>query len=219
LKSNDPWESQQEFEELFISTKRFTVKQKQFLEIYRRELREVIQSKGEEITLLEFGIGGGGSLLFWRRLLGERARIVGVDLNPDCAKLSELGFEIFIGNQSDPEFIKSLFSIIGKCDIIIDDGGHTNYQQISTLVNSIEFVQVGGRYFIEDLQTSFSPRWGNPSKYSTVEFLKLLIDQQMKRNSYLNSRFDALTGLESVFKISFVDGLAIIEIDPNLVKY
>ena len=45
---------------------------------------------------------------------------------PNCKKLENDKFDIFIGSQSDPIFWKNFFKIIGNVDIILDDGGHSN---------------------------------------------------------------------------------------------
>ena len=52
---------------------------------------------GKEITFVEIGILDGGSLFMWRDFFGNKARIIGVDLNPEAKKWEKEGFEIFIG--------------------------------------------------------------------------------------------------------------------------
>ena len=42
----------------------------------------------------------------WRHFFGKRAKIVGVDLNPDIKRFKKYGFEIMIGDQSNEEFGK-----------------------------------------------------------------------------------------------------------------
>ena len=56
---------------------------------------------GKEITFLEIGVLAGGSLFMWRDYFGPKARIIGIDFNPNAKKWEEHGFEIFIGSQSD----------------------------------------------------------------------------------------------------------------------
>ena len=62
----------------------------------------------KKITFVEIGIGNGGSLFMWKKFFGKKARIIGIELNPDAKKLEKFGFEIFIGDQSDPFFGKIL---------------------------------------------------------------------------------------------------------------
>ena len=40
--------------------------------------------------------------------------------------------KIFVGSQSDRNFLRKIKSEIPKVDILIDDGGHTMEQQIVT---------------------------------------------------------------------------------------
>ena len=81
--------------------------------------------KGKKITFVEVGIWGGGSLFMWRDFFGPKARIIGIDLNPEAIKWEKDGFEIFIGNQSDPAFWEDFISKVGPIDVLLDDGGHT----------------------------------------------------------------------------------------------
>ena len=39
---------------------------------------------GREITIVEVGVFSGGSLFMWREFFGPKARIIGIDLNPDA---------------------------------------------------------------------------------------------------------------------------------------
>lgn len=88
--------------------------------------------RDQPCTFIEVGVLGGGSLQMWRSWLGPKARIIGVDLNPECRALEELGFEVYIGDQGDPRFWSDFFSEVGEFDALLDDGGHQYFQQIST---------------------------------------------------------------------------------------
>jgi len=87
----------------------------------------------KRITFVEIGILDGGSLFMFRDFLGKRARIIGIDLNSNAKKWEDYGFELFIGDQSNPNFWRSIFDQIGNIDVLLDDGGHKNYQQILTV--------------------------------------------------------------------------------------
>ena len=71
------------------------------------------------------------------RLAWSKARIIGVDLDPNAKKMEKYGFEIFIGNQASPDFWNKFFEKVGNVDIILDDGGHTNETQTITTYNTI----------------------------------------------------------------------------------
>lgn len=140
---------------------------------------------GEKVTIVEIGVLNGGSLFLWRKFLGDQARIIGIDVNPVAREISKSGFEIFIGDQSSPAFWESFFKEVGPVDILIDDGGHTNKQQIVTLISIVEHVNDGGLIVVEDTHASYLPDFGNPSRYSFVSFSKKLID-------LINSRFSGI---------------------------
>ena len=122
----------------------------------------------------------------------EKSKIIGIELNPDAKKLEKYGFKIFIGDQSDPNFWKNFYKKIGKIDILIDDGGHTNLQQITTLMQSIKYLNYGGMIVIEDTHTSFMRDKGfkNPSKFSLINFTTLLIETIHRRNPMLKKEIN-----------------------------
>jgi len=167
----------------FKKSKFFSSKHKNYFQIY-----DTLFSKyrNKKITFVEIGIFSGGSLFMWRNFFGRKAKIIGVDLNPDIKRFKKYGFNIEIGDQSDPKFWKKFFKKYGEVDIILDDGGHTNYQQILTLNNCIPFIKDNGILITEDIHTSYiKNKWYNPSKYSFINYSKKLIDD-------INSRYPGL---------------------------
>ena len=60
---------------------------------------------------------------------------------------------------------------------MLDDGGHYNKQQITTVYSSIPNINDGGMIVIEDSHTSYMSQWGNPSKFSFINFSKYMIDK------------------------------------------
>ena len=113
-----------------------------------------------------------GHYLCGEIFFGKKARIIGVEFNPAAKKWEKDGFEIFIGSQSDEKFWDNFFKKIGSVDIILDDGGHTNEQQIVTAHKGIPFIKDGGLLIVEDTHTSYMTKFGNPSKYSFIEWSK-----------------------------------------------
>ena len=138
--------------------------------------------RNKKITFVEIGVKWGGSLLMWKNFFGNNARIIGVDLYPETKKLEKEGFEIFIGDQSSDTFWKDFFSQVGKIDILVDDGGHTNENQILTLNNVINHVNDDGLIVIEDTGASYDNKHFNPSKYSFINYSKYLIDDLYGKN-------------------------------------
>ena len=86
---------------------------------------------------MEVGIYGGGSLHIWKKFFHPKSRIIGIDLNPDSKKYEKFGYEIHIGDQENSLFWKKFYKKVGKVDILLDDGGHTDSQQIQTLVSNV----------------------------------------------------------------------------------
>ena len=50
----------------------------------------------------EIGCGEGGSLQMWKRFFGPHARIVGLDIRPECMEFEENQISVRIGDQSAP---------------------------------------------------------------------------------------------------------------------
>jgi len=169
---------------------------------------------GEEITFVEVGVLHGGSLFMWREYFGKKARIIGIDLNSKAKELEKYGFEIFIGSQSDKIFWKNFFNKVGKIDILLDDGGHGNRQQIVTLSEAIHNTNDEGTIVIEDIHTSYLKRFGNPSGHSFINYSKYLID-------VINSRFPDTKIKKSndfrnkIYSISFYDSIVAIRINSK----
>jgi len=138
---------------------------------------ELLESfRGREFTFVEIGVLHGGSLFMWRDYFGSSVRIIGVDLSVDAQKFEEYGFEIFVGDQADPIFWKDFFSKVGSVDVVLDDGGHTNRQQIVTLRSTLPNIRDGGLLIVEDTISSYMSDFGNPSSNSFTNRSKLLID-------------------------------------------
>ena len=168
---------------------------------------------GKKITFVEVGVLHGGSLFMWREYFGKEARIIGIDLHPKAKELEKYGFEIYIGSQSDESFWKDFFAKVGKIDILLDDGGHGNDQQIITLVESIHNTNDDGIIVIEDVHASYMKRFGNPSKHSFVNYSKYLInvvnsrfpETKIKKNDFKNK----------IYSVSFYESIVAIKINSK----
>jgi hypothetical protein len=147
-----------------------------YLPIYDQHFKRY---RRKRVTIVEFGVFHGGSLQMWKNYFGRKARIIGVDFNPRCKELEEKQIEVFIGDQADRKFLRKLREEIGPIDIIIDDGGHTMKQQITTFKEMWPGVKDGGIYVVEDLHTSYAKMYGGGylKKGTFIEFAKHLMDQ------------------------------------------
>ena len=172
------WSAKSELEQL-VATYRGPLmnKWRHYFEIYDRHFSRF---RGRDLTVLEIGISGGGSLEVWRRYFGPEARIVGLDINPHCKRFEAPGIRVYIGSQGDAAFLEKLAAEIGPIDILIDDGSHQFDHQLVTFRTLFRHIREDGLYVCEDLFSSYWPEdfGGGVRKPGTyVEFLKELIDE------------------------------------------
>ena len=196
----------------FKQSKYYSLKYKNYFPIYEKLFAKF---RGKKITFVEIGVLSGGSLFMWKNFFGKYAKIIGIELNPNSKNLEKKGFKIFNGDQSNPDFWKNFYKKIGKIDILIDDGGHTNLQQITTLVESINFIKPGGMIIIEDTHTSFMRDKGfkNPSKFSFINFTTLLIENIHRRNPMLKKEINFFS--RKIQSIEYYDSIVVINISKN----
>ncbi len=182
--NSTPWESLSIYQS-YRRSPYLSIKHSSYFQVYEELLAPY---RDQAITFVEVGVLNGGSLFMGRDYFGPKARIIGVDLNPGAKKWEADGFEIFIGSQSDPQFWASFFQTVGPIDILLDDGGHTNDQQIITTDCALPNVRNGGLVIIEDTHASYMRSFGNPSPYSFMEYVNFLSAQ-------IHTRFPALRNL------------------------
>lgn len=176
--------------------------------------------RGKDITFVEIGVLGGGSLFMWRDYFGPKARIIGVDLNPNAKKWVEHGFEIFIGSQSDESFWKQFKSEIGKVDVILDDGGHKYEQQIITTECLLDSINDGGMLVVEDTHTSYMHGYG-PMRYSFIEYVKQKVDEVNFRFGNFSDkkserRFWSIEIFESIVAFKVNSKLSMLKSEPKI---
>lgn len=172
--------------------------------------------RDQPVSVLEIGVYHGGSLQMWKHYFGSKAKIYGVDINPISKMVEDEQIKIFIGDQANRDFLKGLRNEIGSVDIVIDDGGHTMIQQITSFEELYSFVSENGIYLIEDLHTSYWEEWGGGYKRegSFIEYAKEFIDYINAWHSHdpnltPNNLTKSSTGLH------FYDSMLIIEKYPN----
>ena len=195
----------------FKISKYYATKHKNYFKIYDHIFKKYI---GKKIILVEIGVLNGGSLFMWRDFFEGNAEIIGVDLNPNSKKWEKHGFKIFVGDQSDPIFWQDFFKKVGNIDIIIDDGGHTNEQQIFTLLETISYINNNGMLVVEDVHSSYMTRFRNPSKYSFINFCKKIIDQlNLRSKTFSNDKLNILQ--KKIFSIEFYQSMVIFNINHS----
>jgi len=185
-----------------------------YFDVYHRHFRRF---RGGACTVLEIGVFHGGSLRMWRDYFGPAARIVGVDVNPECAKLAEPGIEIVIGDQGDRAFLRRLRQRYAPIDVLIDDGGHTMVQQTATLHELFAAVAPRGVLLFEDLHTSYWREYGGGyrSPYSFIELAKTLVDQLNAWHSRDPHSFAPNDHTRAIEGLHFYDSMLVIEKAPR----
>ena len=195
---------------IFSEVEKFTTKWESYFNVYEK----IFQSyKGKKITFVEVGVSTGGSLQMWRKYFGENARIIGVELNPEAKKLEADGFEIFIGNQSDPSFWKKFYEAVGNIDILLDDGGHKNIQQISTVHNSLPFINNNGLIVVEDTHASYLSEFKNPSYFSFISYCNKIIESIHRRCTAINKKTNIYSN--KIFSVNFYESITVLNIDSE----
>ena len=192
--------------QIYKNLKRVSLKYDTYFQTYEEMFSKYV---GKKITFVEVGVLQGGSLFMWKEYFGKDARIIGIDLHPNAKELEKHGFEIYIGSQSDKNFWKNFYSKVGKIDILLDDGGHVNDQQIITLSESVHNINDNGIIVTEDVHTSYLKKFGNPSKYSFINYSKYLVDvvnsrfpeTKIKKNNDFRNKIYSISFYESIVAI------------------
>ena len=196
---------------LFRKSKKYSIKWSNYFQVYEKKFSRY---RNKKIKFVEIGVANGGSLFMWKNYFGKKAKIIGIDLNPNAKKLEKYGFKIYMGNQSDKKFWDKFYKKEGKIDLILDDGGHKNLQQISTVHHSIPFIRDGGKIIVEDTSTSYLKKeFNNPSKYSFINYSKKMIDIIHRRSPLLKKNLNIYA--KKIFQIEFFESIVVFSIDSK----
>ena len=196
---------------LFQKSKKFSIKWSSYFQVYEKIFSKY---KNKKIKFVEIGVANGGSLFMWKKYFGKKAKIIGIDLNPNAKKLEKNGFKIYIGNQSDKKFWDHFYKKEGKIDIILDDGGHKNLQQISTVHYSLPYIKDGGKIIVEDTGTSYVKKeFNNPSKYSFINYAKNVVDNIHRRSPLLKKELSFYS--KKIFLVEFFESIVVFSIDSK----
>lgn len=133
---------------------------------------------GSPVTFLEIGTGHGGSAHMWKQWLGPLARIVTVDIDPNCVQYADEQIAARTGDQSDPRFLQSLIDEFGPFDIVLDDGSHHMAHVVPTFDFLYRRMSPAGVYLIEGMHTAYWQDYGGGrgDPRSMVERFKGMID-------------------------------------------
>jgi len=115
--------------------------------------------RGTDVRFLEIGVDKGGSLQMWRRFLGEKAKLFGIDVKKSCAEFDGVFGEVRIGSQDDPDFLAKVVDEMGGVDVVLDDGSHKMSHIEASLRVLYPRLSEGGTYMIEDLHAAYWARF------------------------------------------------------------
>jgi hypothetical protein len=132
--------------------------------------------RGKPLKFLEIGIYKGASVKMWEEYF-PNADLHFMDITLGLSEYHSSRSHYHLCNQEDPAALNQFIqSSGGSFDVILDDGGHTMNQQITSFTVLFPHIKSGGMYIIEDLHTSYWNSYGGGGPHSTVNFLKGLID-------------------------------------------
>jgi hypothetical protein len=121
-----------------------------------KNLRRRFKESGKTINMFEIGVQSGGSTRIWRKYFnGFSFRYTGLDIADKCSRFANKSenITIVIGDQTDREKLNKICRDFGPFDFVIDDGGHTTSQIMTTLDVMWKCLVDGAVYAIEDLHT------------------------------------------------------------------
>ena len=166
-----------------------------YFPIYERHFQRYVNRPA---TLIEIGVGEGGSLQLWKEYLGPHARIVGLDIKPECKKFEEDQIHVRIGDQSDEHFLISVIEEFGPAQIVIDDGSHRMNHLAASFQCLYPRIAPDAVYLVEDLHTAYWDEYGGGLRKpgSFIELCKNLIDElnaEHSRGSVPETQFSKTT--------------------------
>jgi len=155
--------------EAFKNSPETSLKITTYFPIYANLFSHLIGSK---CTFIETGVLNGGSLFMWRSWLGPDAEIIGIDLNREAKKWEDHGFDIYICDQGNPKELEQVLLQVGPFDVLLDDGGHQSFQQITTLCTGLKHGKDTSVIVVEDTHTSFMKEFSRHGQHSFCEYAK-----------------------------------------------
>jgi len=146
-----------------------------YFPIYTRHLTP---SARRPVSVLEIGVYRGGSMRMWSRFFGPDARLVGVDIDPVALISAGERYSVVLADQSDPDAMAKVAQEHGPFDVIIDDGGHSMDQQITSIETLFPALNEGGIYLVEDCHTSYWDSYdgGRGREGTFMEWVKTRLD-------------------------------------------
>jgi len=165
------------------------------------------------VRFLEIGVADGRSMKIWNQYFVNAEHLYGIGYKNHQTvyqdKIDEKN-TLFMGDQSDTEFLKRFIGDSGGCfDIVIDDGSHVPSHVKTSFETLWDCVNPNGYYIIEDIETSYWKKSASIYGYSLsnepsiVEYFKSKVDD-------VNNEFRKRESTD-IAMISFVQNAIIIQ--------
>ncbi|MBA8903670.1 class I SAM-dependent methyltransferase [Phyllobacterium sp. P30BS-XVII] len=197
------------------------IKYAHYFPIYERYFSRY---QNRPVTFLEIGTGYGGSAKMWKYYFGPMARIVSIDIRPECKNYEEEQIAVRIGSQSDRQFLQGLLNEFGPFDIVMDDGSH-HHDDINV---SFDFLYPrmarDGIYLAEDLNGGYWSKLGGGlrSENSFINRCKGFVDEMHARHTIYGENGDETVPETNITRttsaIHFYDSIIVLEKTPYINK-
>jgi hypothetical protein len=147
------------------------------------------------VKFLEIGVAGLSSAKMWDSYFEhDKTELYFIDIETEYVnncleavinhKLTSRVRAFIVDQASNDQLAEFCSKVKEQFDVIIDDGGHTMEQQITSFCFLFPHVACGGVYIIEDLHTSFWTKYGGGGEINdpvagegtTLFFLKNLVE-------------------------------------------
>jgi hypothetical protein len=181
-----------------------------YFPIYERHFSRF---RGLPVRILEIGVYHGGSLQMWKKYFGDKATLIGVDIDPRCAESAEERVDIEIGDQSDPKFWLDVLEKHGNFDIVIDDGSHIAGHQLAAFDSLWPQLADGGVYLVEDTHCAYWQTYGGGlGAFNTfVDFARERVDDLHAFWARDASLFPVTRYTREIGALSFYDSVVVME--------
>lgn len=198
--------------------------------IYLTEYDRIFNEyRDKPVRLLEIGIQNGGSLEIWSRFFPDAQKLVGCDINPDCARLTyeDPRIAVVVGDANTDAVQATVLQHALAFDVIIDDGSHRSSDIVKSFARYFPTLAEGGVFVAEDLHCSYWQEFegGLFDPFSSVTFFKRLADILSYEHWGINKkRTDILSGffakygfeigeevLQHIHSVEFVNSICVIK--------
>ena len=200
--------------------------------LYFNEYDRILDEyRNKPVRLLEIGIQNGGSLEIWSTYFPNAKKLVGCDINPDCARLSyeDPRIVVVVGDVNSDAAQVAVLGHAPAFDVIIDDGSHRSSDIVKTFARYFPHLADGGVFVVEDLHCSYWQEFegGLFDPFSSITFFKRLADVVSHEHWGIEkARADILSGLiakygsqideealQHVHSVEFINSMCVIRKD------